>query len=51
MLFRSAQRDRIAQAYHASGPQAVQGFRLVMRAMMDKGARAYMDGTGSPEDA
>ncbi len=47
----TAQRDRIAQAYHASGPQAVQGFRLIMRAMMDKGARAYMDGTGSPEDA
>jgi DNA-binding MarR family transcriptional regulator len=46
-----AQRDRIAQAYRAAGPQAVQGFRTVMRAMMDLGARAYMDGTGSPEDA
>ena len=46
-----AQRDRIAQAYRTAGPQAVQGFRTVMRAMMDKGARAYMDGTGSAEDA
>jgi DNA-binding MarR family transcriptional regulator len=46
-----AQRDRIAKAYRAAGPQAVEGFRCVMRAMMDNGARAYMDGTGSPEDA
>ncbi|MEA2725800.1 MAG: hypothetical protein QOD93_5595 [Acetobacteraceae bacterium] len=46
-----AQRDRIAQAYRTAGPQAVQGFRTVMRAMMDKGARAYLDGTGSAEDA
>ena len=46
-----AQRDRIAKAYRAGGPQAVEGFRSVMRAMMDNGARAYMDGTGSPEDA
>jgi DNA-binding MarR family transcriptional regulator len=46
-----AQRERIAQAYRTAGPQAVQGFRAVMRAMMDKGARDYMDGTGSPEDA
>jgi DNA-binding MarR family transcriptional regulator len=46
----TAQRDKIAQAYQAAGPQAVQGFRLVMSALMDKGARAYIDGTGSPED-
>jgi DNA-binding MarR family transcriptional regulator len=46
-----AQRDRIAQAYRAGGPLSVQGFRTVMRAMMDKGARDYMDGTGAPEDA
>jgi DNA-binding MarR family transcriptional regulator len=46
-----AQRDKIAAAYRAAGPQAVQGFRTVMRGMMDRGARAYMDGTGSPEDA
>ena len=46
-----AQRERIAQAYQAAGPQAVHGFRSVMRTMMDKGARDYMDGTGSAEDA
>ena len=46
-----AQRNRIAQAYRIAGPSAVQGFRDVMRAMMDNGARAYMDGTGAPEDA
>jgi DNA-binding MarR family transcriptional regulator len=46
-----AQRDLIAQAYRSAGPLAVQGFQTVMRAMMDKGARAYMDGTGSAEDA
>ncbi len=46
-----AQRDRIAHAYREAGPEAVQGFQSVMRAMMDKGARAYMDGTGSAEDA
>ncbi|MEA2778279.1 MAG: hypothetical protein QOF90_3685 [Acetobacteraceae bacterium] len=46
-----AQRDRVAQAYREAGPQAVQGFRKVMRAITDQGARAYMDGTGSAEDA
>ena len=46
-----AQRSKIAAAYTEAGPQAVQGFRAVMRAMMDKGARAYMDGTGPAEDA
>jgi DNA-binding MarR family transcriptional regulator len=46
-----AQRDRIAEVYRSAGPLAVQGFRTVMSAMMDKGARAYMDGTGSAEDA
>jgi DNA-binding MarR family transcriptional regulator len=46
-----AQRDRVAQAYREAGPQAVQGFRKVMRAITDHGARAYMDGTGSAEDA
>ena len=46
-----AQRARITQAYRDAGPLAVQGFRGVMRAMMDAGARAYMDGTGSAEDA
>lgn len=46
-----AQRARIAKAYTASGPQAVQGFRSVLRNMTDKGARDYIDGTGSAEDA
>jgi DNA-binding MarR family transcriptional regulator len=45
------QRERIAKAYRSAGPLAVEGFRNVMRAMMDRGARAYMDGTGSAEDA
>jgi DNA-binding MarR family transcriptional regulator len=49
-LFES-QREKLSQAYRASGPQAVQGFRTLMRAMMDRGARAYMDGTGPAEDA
>src|SRR4051794_16729051 len=45
------QREKLADAYRAVGPQAVEGFRTVMRALMDKGALAYIDGTGSPEDA
>jgi DNA-binding MarR family transcriptional regulator len=49
-LFES-QQAKIAAAYQAAGPQAVQGFRAVMRAMMDRGARDYIDGTGSAEDA
>jgi DNA-binding MarR family transcriptional regulator len=46
-----AQREKLAQAWAEAGPQAVQGFRTVMRALMDKGARAYLDGTGPAEDA
>jgi len=46
-----SQRAKLTEAYRSAGPQAVQGFRAVMRAMMDNGARAYMDGTGSAEDA
>lgn len=46
-----SQQARIAAAYRAAGPQAVHGFRAVMRALMDQGARAYIDGTGSAEDA
>jgi DNA-binding MarR family transcriptional regulator len=49
-LFES-QQARIAQAYRAAGPEAVRGFRAVMRALIDKGARDYIDGTGSAEDA
>jgi DNA-binding MarR family transcriptional regulator len=50
LLF-DAQREQIARAYRAAGAQAVKGFQTMLRAMMDEGARAYMDGTGSPEDA
>ncbi len=49
-LFES-QREKLAQAYRAAGPHGVEGFRMLMRAMMDQGARDYIDGTGSPEDA
>jgi DNA-binding MarR family transcriptional regulator len=49
-LFES-QQAKIADAYLTAGPQAVRGFRAVMRAMMDRGARDYIDGTGSAEDA
>ena len=36
------QRDRIAAAY-AAAPDAVDGFRTVMRGIMDESARAYID--------
>jgi len=49
-LFES-QRALLTDAYEQAGPQAVEGFRAVMRALMDRGARAYVDGTGSAEDA
>jgi DNA-binding MarR family transcriptional regulator len=45
------QREVLGRAYTQAGPQAVAGFRSVLRAVMDKGARAYMDGTGPAEDA
>ena len=38
------QRDRIASAYAQAGPDAVDGFRAVMRAIMDDSAREYIDG-------
>ncbi len=37
------QRDRLRQAMQAAGPEAEAGFRVVMRAIMDDGARAYLD--------
>jgi DNA-binding MarR family transcriptional regulator len=49
-LFES-QRELLSEAYRQAGPQAVDGFRTVMRAMMASGARAYIDGTGLAEDA
>jgi DNA-binding MarR family transcriptional regulator len=39
------QRERIAAAYHKAGGPAVDGFRRVMRAIMDDAARAYIDNT------
>lgn len=46
-----AQREKLVQAWCEAGPQAVEGFQTVMRALMDKGARAYVDGIGPAEDA
>jgi DNA-binding MarR family transcriptional regulator len=49
-LFES-QRELLSEAYRQAGAQAVDGFRAVMRAMMQSSARAYMDGANSAEDA
>jgi DNA-binding MarR family transcriptional regulator len=37
------QRDRLATAYRDAGGSAVEGFRRVMRGIMDEQARAYID--------
>ena len=37
------QRDRLAAAYREAGGPAVEGFRRVMRGVMDHGARSYLD--------
>ncbi|HVB68753.1 MAG TPA: MarR family transcriptional regulator [Acetobacteraceae bacterium] len=37
------QRDRLAAAYRQAGGPAVDGFRRVMREIMDETARAYLD--------
>ncbi len=37
------QRERLASAYREAGGAAVEGFRRVMRAVMDPDARRYMD--------
>jgi DNA-binding MarR family transcriptional regulator len=37
------QRERLEPAYRAAGAEAVDGFRRVMRAIMDDTARAYLD--------
>jgi DNA-binding MarR family transcriptional regulator len=37
------QRERLAAAYREAGSGAVEGFRRVMRGIMDDAARAYMD--------
>jgi len=38
------QRERLAVAYREAGAAAVDGFRRVMRGIMDEAARAYLDG-------
>ena len=42
------QRERLAAAYREAGGAAVEGFRRVMRGIMDAGARAYMDQSHAP---
>jgi DNA-binding MarR family transcriptional regulator len=42
------QRERLASAYREAGGAAVEGFRRVMRAIMDTDARAYMDAGENP---
>ena len=39
------QRDRLAAAYQEAGPSAVDGFRRVLRGIMDQQARDYLDRT------
>ena len=40
------QRERLAAAYRQAGAASVDGFRRVMRGIMDEAARAYMDQRG-----
>ena len=40
------QRATLAAAYRDAGPAAVDGFRRVMRGIMDQQAREYLEGTG-----
>lgn len=42
------QRDRLAAAYREAGAPAVDGFRRVMRAIMNESARAYLDHATTP---
>lgn len=42
------QRERLAAAYREAGGAAVEGFRRVMRGIMDDGARDYMDRSHPP---
>jgi DNA-binding MarR family transcriptional regulator len=42
------QRERLAAAYREAGGAAVEGFRRVMRGIMDEGARAYMERSHPP---
>jgi hypothetical protein len=40
------QQARLTPAFQAAGPEAVAGFRAVLRGIMDGEARAYLDGSG-----
>jgi DNA-binding MarR family transcriptional regulator len=42
------QRERLVAAYRDAGPASVEGFRRVMRGIMDEAARAYMDRRDAP---
>src|SRR6185437_14041700 len=42
-----AQRKRLGAAYREAGAASVEGFRRVMRAIMDEAARAYLDQSAS----
>ncbi len=44
-----AQRDRMRAAYRAAGPQAVQGFRTVLEAMMDPEIRRHFEASDEAE--
>ena len=44
------QRERIVQAYRDAGSGAVDGFRRVMRGIMDEEARRYADRADTPRD-
>ena len=37
------QKARLAEAFHAAGPEALAGFHQVMRGIMDESARAWVD--------
>jgi DNA-binding MarR family transcriptional regulator len=45
------QRERLLAAYREAGPAAVEGFRRVMRGIMDEAARIYIDGVEAPRPA
>ncbi len=42
------QRETVMRAYREAGPQAVEGFRRVMRGLMGEEARAALDSLGGP---
>ncbi|MBS0559678.1 MAG: MarR family transcriptional regulator [Proteobacteria bacterium] len=44
------QRERLSAAYRDAGGAAVEGFRRVMRGIMDEAARSYMDRAEAAQD-